>query len=219
MAENKASFVFYESYFESMSGINTKKNKLLMYETICKYGLYGIEPTDLPPQLQGNFALIRPTIDAAQKRRKASISNGSKGGAPQGNQNARKQPKNNLEEQPQNNLNVNGDENADIKKDVNEDEENNVERLPHGKYSNVFLTDEEVISLQAEVFGWQLYIEKLSEYMESTGKGYQNHYATICKWAREDIERQAKNRSGYHKHTKADELNDFYTMAKEWSKA
>lgn len=30
------------------------------------------------------------------------------------------------------------------------------------------------------------YIEKLSDYMASTGKKYQSHYATICSWFRQD---------------------------------
>lgn len=30
------------------------------------------------------------------------------------------------------------------------------------------------------------YIEKLGEYMASTGKTYRSHYATICSWFRQD---------------------------------
>lgn len=32
-------------------------------------------------------------------------------------------------------------------------------------------------------------IEKLSRYMESSGKTYQNHYVTILKWYEEDKEK------------------------------
>lgn len=32
-------------------------------------------------------------------------------------------------------------------------------------------------------------INKLSRYMESSGKTYQNHYATILKWYEEDKEK------------------------------
>ena len=31
------------------------------------------------------------------------------------------------------------------------------------------------------------YIEKLSEYMETKGKSYSNHYATILSWLKQDI--------------------------------
>lgn len=57
----------------------------------------------------------------------------------------------------------------------------------HGRYQNVFLSDMEVDELQVELPDlWQQYVEKLSEYMASTGKTYQNHAATIRRWAAED---------------------------------
>ena len=50
----------------------------------------------------------------------------------------------------------------------------------YGRYQNVFLTDEELADLQASFpTVWGQYIEKLSEYMASTGKRYQSHAATI----------------------------------------
>ena len=38
---------------------------------------------------------------------------------------------------------------------------------------------------------WGQYIEKLSEYMASTGKRYQSHAATIRRWAGEDAKKAA----------------------------
>ena len=56
-----------------------------------------------------------------------------------------------------------------------------------GRYQNVFLSDTEIAELQAELPDlWQQYVEKLSEYMASTGKTYKNHAATIRRWAAED---------------------------------
>ena len=56
-----------------------------------------------------------------------------------------------------------------------------------GRYENVFLSDTEIAELQEELPDlWQQYVEKLSEYMASTGKTYQNHAATIRRWAAED---------------------------------
>lgn len=52
---------------------------------------------------------------------------------------------------------------------------------------NVILTDHEIDLLEEEFGnGWPEYIEKLSAHMESTGKEYQSHYATIRKWMLED---------------------------------
>ena len=62
----------------------------------------------------------------------------------------------------------------------------------YGRYQNVFLTDEEMADLQASFpTVWGQYIEKLSEYMASTGKRYQSHAATIRRWAGEDAKKAA----------------------------
>lgn len=62
----------------------------------------------------------------------------------------------------------------------------------YGRYQNVFLTDEELADLQASFpTVWDQYIEKLSEYMASTGKRYQSHAATIRRWAGEDAKKAA----------------------------
>ena len=62
----------------------------------------------------------------------------------------------------------------------------------YGCYQNVFLTDGELADLQAGFpTVWGQYIEKLSEYMASTGKRYQSHAATIRRWAGEDAKKVA----------------------------
>ena len=60
----------------------------------------------------------------------------------------------------------------------------------YGRYQNVFLTDVELADLQTSFpVVWEQYIEKLSEYMASTGKCYQSHAATIRRWAGEDAKK------------------------------
>ena len=62
----------------------------------------------------------------------------------------------------------------------------------YGRYQNIFLTDEELADLQVSFPAvWEQYIEKLSEYMASTGKRYQSHVATIRRWAGEDAKKAA----------------------------
>lgn len=57
----------------------------------------------------------------------------------------------------------------------------------YGEYKNVRLTDEELDKLKADYpQDWQQRIDRLSEYIESSGKRYKNHYATIRAWARRD---------------------------------
>lgn len=88
----------------------------------------------------------------------------------------------------------------------------------YGEYKNVLLTDDELEKLKDEYLDWEERIERLSSYVASTGKSYKSHYATIRNWARKDQERSTQSvNQPYHKQTKAEELDDFYAMAKEWS--
>ena len=64
--------------------------------------------------------------------------------------------------------------------------ESQEKRSPYGKFQNVFLSEKELEEVRQSVSDWQEYIERLSGYMASTGKHYQNHAATIINWARQD---------------------------------
>ena len=76
----------------------------------------------------------------------------------------------------------------------------------YGRYQNVFLTDEELADLQASFpTVWGQYIEKLSEYMASTGKRYQSHAATIRRWAGEDAKKAAPSSRNRDYSVKEDE--------------
>ena len=62
-------------------------------------------------------------------------------------------------------------------------------RHKYGTYKNVFLTDEDMEKLKTEFpDDWQNRIERLSEYIASSGKTYKNHLATIRVWAKKDKE-------------------------------
>ena len=60
-----------------------------------------------------------------------------------------------------------------------------------GRFRNVLLSDEEILVLRRELpENWSEYIERLSEYMKSSGKAYQSHLATILRWAKEDAQKR-----------------------------
>ena len=52
----------------------------------------------------------------------------------------------------------------------------------YGKYQNVILSDGDMDSLCRTVPSYIEYIERLSAYMQSTGKSYADHAATIRSW-------------------------------------
>ena len=56
-----------------------------------------------------------------------------------------------------------------------------------GRYQNVFLSEAEQTELQTDFPAvWQEYVERLSEYMASTGKTYKSHAATVRRWIADD---------------------------------
>ena len=61
-----------------------------------------------------------------------------------------------------------------------------------GRYQNVFLSAGELAELQTDFpTVCQEYIERLSEYMASTGKTYKSHAATIRRWIADDRRKAA----------------------------
>lgn len=64
-----------------------------------------------------------------------------------------------------------------------------------GEFANVLLTEEELEKLKERFpYDWQERVERLSEYIQSKGKRYKSHYATILSWGRKDEERKAQAR-------------------------
>lgn len=60
----------------------------------------------------------------------------------------------------------------------------NSSRLSLGEYQNVFLTEKEYKRLKADFAGLDGLIEQLSAYIQSTGKKYADHTATLRIWAK-----------------------------------
>lgn len=82
-------------------------------------------------------------------------------------------------------LDIEGD--IDIDKDKNKSISKKSPRNKHGEYQNVLLSDDDLEKLKAEFpSDWDQRIQRLSEYMASSGKSYKNHLATIRNWARRD---------------------------------
>ena len=68
----------------------------------------------------------------------------------------------------------------------------NSAHLSLGEYQNVFLTEKEYKRLKADFAGLDGLIEQLSAYIQSTGKKYADHAATLRIWAkRQKAEKKA----------------------------
>ena len=86
----------------------------------------------------------------------------------------------------------------EIEKEI-ERELDNVQPTPaaYGKYKNVFLTKTELDELKADFPAEYMdYIERLSQYIASSGKRYQSHAATIRYWITTDRAKTGKKKGG-----------------------
>ena len=123
----KRSFVMYDSFMSAMKHLSDAEFRECMLK-ISDYALDGVDEESSSPMVNVIMELVKPNLDAANKRYDACVENGKKGaeygklgGAPKGNQNARKkQPL----KQP---LNVDVEENVNNDVNLNEKEKDNVE--------------------------------------------------------------------------------------------
>lgn len=117
------SFIFYRSFYEAINDL-PEKSQLKVYKAICEMSL-NFDEIDLSGLSLTIFKLIKPQLEANNKR----YTNGSKGGAPKGNQNAtKKQPKRNqktTKKQPNNNVNENDNENDNVNNNISTSSSNN----------------------------------------------------------------------------------------------
>ena len=73
----RESMVIYKSFYEAIKGL-PDDIRLALHDAIMEYGLYGIEPEKLDPVARCVFVLIKPQIDANNRK----YENGKKGGRP-----------------------------------------------------------------------------------------------------------------------------------------
>ena len=67
----------------------------------------------------------------------------------------------------------------------------------YGEYKNIRLTEEEYRKLKDKLQGHtDMMIGKLSRYIKSTGKTYQDHYVTILNWYEQDKDKLSQKKNG-----------------------
>ena len=104
------------------------------------------------------------------------------------------------------------DTDTDTVSDTGADTEGELEPyISLGIFGNVELKKSELLELKRLYpDDYQNMIENLSTYMKSTGKRYDDHFATLTRWARKDKETKPKK--------DADELDEFYDMVGNWAR-
>lgn len=75
-------FPFYFSFHDALRELEDA-DRLTMYDSITKYGFYGVEPELKTAIVRACWKLIKPILEKSQR----NYVNGSKGGAPKGSRN------------------------------------------------------------------------------------------------------------------------------------
>ena len=78
---DKNGLVYLNSFHEAIRPLKDK-DRLIMYDIVLDYGIYGELPDNVPSHLQGFFSLIKPVIDSSKNRYAAAKKNGELGGRP-----------------------------------------------------------------------------------------------------------------------------------------
>ena len=198
----KDSFILYNSFYEPIKNLtNEQLGKLL--RAVFDYTINGVTTKDNDILIA--FMFIKHQIDLDTKKWKEERKKRSEAGRIGGINRAKNQNQN-LSSKSKQCLGVfrsakqsqaNQGDNVNVNVNVNNKKENN-KKKKFGEFDNVLLTEEEYTKLENN--NLLTYIEKLSAYLESTGKKYKSHYATILNWSRK--EKQDNNKDEETKLTK-----------------
>lgn len=208
MVKEKPGFYIWFKTVDQMAEL-TNEEKGIMYTAIEEYARYGVVPVFDDRLLRSIWAGVRVDLDTDDaKYKKNQLDNQIKGWKSDFKRNYAPangiDPNDEAEMEKYIQLRLTAVENGEqvssnTNTNININSNNNNSTSPkaskppkpakhkHGEYSNILLTDEELSKLKAEFPGdWQQRIERLSEYIASTGKSYKNHLATIRAWSKRD---------------------------------
>lgn len=117
-------FTFFASYYEAIEELDDK-TRLKVYDMICRYALYGEIIESENPIEKSLFTVIKPVIDAGEKKRVG----GRKGGLSKGKNNLSENEKGSLQnnnkvacEKSESNININ----KNINKNININKNKNI---------------------------------------------------------------------------------------------
>lgn len=202
MTEKKTSFVLPTDLLDDLEDFSDDEVGKI-FRAILIYTNETEEPEFDDRAMKVVFRHIKKYIDSANENydKKVQVNrvNGAKGGRPK--KDAEENPKNptviekteRFSEKP-NKSHTETESESDIESvsefecEIKPDGVAHTHTKSYGENKNVILSDEEYERLTERMGGSKRseYIEKLSDYMASTGKKYQSHYATICSWFRQD---------------------------------
>ena len=186
----KDSFILYNSFYEPLRYL-TDEQLGKLFRAIFNYTSTG-ETTE-EEDIMVAFMFVKNQIDLDSKKYETIKKKRSQAGKNhKGNQYSNGTNWNKME---QNGTNGTDNDNDNVN-DNDNNKKKNIKKKKYGEFNNVLLTDEEYKKLESS--NLLPYIETLSSYIESKGKKYKSHYATILSWKRKE-ENNKDNTSGERK--------------------
>ena len=204
MAENKKSFIVYYDWQETLSFFNNAEVGEI-FRALFEYAEHGTQPDFSNMSLNVAFSFMKNALDRDKKAYEARCeknrTNGAKGGRPKKTEENPTKPNGFSENPTKPKKPDNDNDNVTDNDNVNDNDIDNVidnatDTVYCGTYKNVFFTNEEYQRLLT-LFpkDYQERIDKLSTYIKSTKKQYDNHLATIELWAMNEKEQEKTNQS------------------------
>lgn len=185
------SIVFYRSFYESLTKIQDSEIKLEVYEAITRYAFFDETPTFKNPVSDALWTLIKPQIDANNKRYedgKKGAEYGKLGGRPRKNPIGvnNKNPSGVSKKTPNVNVNVNENVNDNDNVNVNEVDSTDEDFFLYGIQNNVELTKEQRESLRHMYRDSNKLIDKVSNWLPTAIKPQTDHYSLCLRFAQND---------------------------------
>lgn len=236
----RSSFIFHKEWEEPLSMLSDEDKGRVMMAMIRYDNGETVDLSDSPTAAMA-FAFIRTRMDEDREKWEETCSRRSDAGKKAAEArwdasdakrtNRTKENAKNANRINRINENANDASDADTDTDTDSDSDTDIKekeslrdskkkapapkKSQYGFFKNVLLTDDEYHKLRENYVDFADRIERLSGYIESTGKKYKSHYATILNWARRD-EEQGKGRDrpkrSYHRPDDDIYTDDIYEV-------
>lgn len=173
-------FYFFNSFLDTAKAIDDDKLRLEYLMAVAEYWIEGKEPTN--PLVKALMVQTKFTLDRSRELSE------QKSESMKGNQNARKTYEKLLKQRK---TDTNRDKQKKQEEEVEVEEENIKKKINKKKFLDFVLLSDDEYSKLLQQFGEKQtneLIDKLNNYIWSTGKRYKSHYFTILNWSKkEDI--------------------------------
>ena len=194
MGKEKPGALIYWDTFEALSTLKPEKLKIMM-QAIYNFSRYGEEPDFAGdevlefgwPGIRLKLILDDERFETKREQRRNAVNARWEKERARKEEYERIQPNTDEYERMRNIPYTQTETQTETKTDTKREGKPTPTRHKYGEYNNILLSDEELSKLKAEFpQDWKNRIERLSEYIASTGKPYKSHLATIRAWAKKD---------------------------------